>query len=133
MKASKQPAETNINNKPKMSTIKHESTIKITVAMDENRVPEILHWDATDGGIENEKAKAIMLSVWDEQTNDTLRIDLWTKEMLMDDMKKFFHQTILSMADSYQRATNEDALAEDMRDFAAHFAIKSKIMDEPSV
>jgi gliding motility-associated protein GldC len=110
--------------------IKHKSEIKINVGMDENRVPEKLSWDASDGGITNEVAKAMMLSVWDEKTNDTLRIDLWTKEMLMDDMKRFFHQTFLAMADSFERATNETSMAADMRDFAAHFAEKMELISK---
>jgi gliding motility-associated protein GldC len=112
-----------------MATI-HKSLISIHVEMDENRVPETITWDAEDGGVQNEEAKAIMLSIWDSQSHDTLRIDLWTKDMLMDDMKRFFQQTILSMADSYERATNENELAETMRQFADYFARESKLMDD---
>lgn len=108
--------------------VQHTSEIKITVGMDENRVPENMHWDATDGGVENEAAKAMMLSIWDEKSGDTLAIDLWTKDMLMDDMKRFFHQTFLSMADSFERATDETSMAADMRDFAHHFADKMKLI-----
>ena len=110
--------------------VKHKSEIKITVGMDENRVPEKLSWDASDGGISNEPAKAMMLSVWDEKTNDTLRIDLWTKDMLMDDMKRFYHQTFLAMADSFERATNEPAITADLRDYAAHFAEKMDLISK---
>ncbi len=102
----------------------HKSQITIDVELDVNRVPEKIHWNATDGGISNEEAKAIMLGVWDDKTKNTLRIDLWTKDMLMDEMKQFYHQTILSLADSFERATEEKNMAEDMRDFAAHFADK---------
>lgn len=107
--------------------VKHQSEIKITVGLDENRIPETLKWDASDGGISNQVAKAMMLSVWDESTNDTLRIDLWTKDMLLDDMKLFYHQTFLAMADSLERATDHNAIAADLRDFAAHFAEKMEL------
>lgn len=109
--------------------VKIQSEIRITVGLDENRVPETMHWDATDGGVSNEKAKAMMLSIWDAASNDTLRIDLWTKDMLMDDMKRFYHQTFLAMADSFERATNETAITADLRDFAAHFAEKMKLIN----
>ncbi|NVK27475.1 MAG: gliding motility protein GldC [Flavobacteriia bacterium] len=102
----------------------HKSQITIDVELDVNRVPEKIKWNATDGGISNEAAKAIMLGVWDEKTKNTLRIDLWTKDMLMDEMKQFYHQTLLSLADSFERATDEKNMAADMRDFAAHFADK---------
>jgi gliding motility-associated protein GldC len=68
-----------------------------------------------------------MLSLWDARSKDTLRIDLWTKDMELDDMKRFFHQTLLSMADSYDRATNETEMAEDFRDFARYFAEQQKL------
>ena len=41
----------------------HTSVIKLTVGLDENRVPEKLRWSAQDGGIDNEEAKAMLLSV----------------------------------------------------------------------
>lgn len=114
-----------------MSTKKiHQSEISIKVGLDENKVPEKIHWDASDGGVNNEPASAFMLSVWDERTQDTLRIDLWTKEMRMDDMKKFYHQTLLSMADSFERATNEKEMALDMKDFARYFAERLELIEK---
>ena len=99
------------------------SEIKFNVTLDENQVPEKINWLATDAGMEKElDSKAIMISVYDTESEETLRMDLWTKEMRVDEMKRFFHQTIVSMADTLQRATNEDKMAADMRDFAQHFA-----------
>ena len=108
----------------------HTSEINIHVGMDENRVPESISWDASDGGIENEKAKALIMSVWDEKSGDTLAINLWTKDMLLDDMKKFFHQTLLSMADTFERATDETPMAESMRDFADYYAEKMNLISK---
>ena len=34
------------------------------------------------------------MSIWDEKTKETLRIDLWTKDIRVDEMKHFFHQTL---------------------------------------
>ena len=49
-----------------------------------------------------------MMSIWDPKENTSLRIDLWTKEMLVDDMKRFFYENFMTMADTYQRATNDE-------------------------
>ncbi len=106
----------------------HESEIKIRVSLDENRVPEGINWDAPDGGVKNEEAKALMLSVWDAEKKDTLRMDLWTKDMSIDDMKRFYHQTLLSMTDSFQRATNDEKMANTMRDFCDYFAEKLELL-----
>jgi gliding motility-associated protein GldC len=72
-----------------------KSKIELNVELDENRVPEKLNWTAQDGGVNNEEAKAVMLSVWDSKAQETLKIDLWTKDMPVDEMKLFFHQTLV--------------------------------------
>lgn len=102
----------------------HQSEIKIKVGLDENKVPETLRWTANDGGVHNESAKAMLLSVWDSKAQETLRIDLWTKDMPVDEMKQFFHQTLVAMADTFERATDETKMADTMRDFCAYFAEK---------
>ncbi|MBK8950875.1 MAG: gliding motility protein GldC [Flavobacteriales bacterium] len=97
------------------------SEIRIDVQLDENHVPERIHWEAEDGGTRSE-ARAILLALWDEREQNTLRIDLWTKTMSVEDMKRFFHQNILTMADTFERATGEGRMAAQMRDFGAYFA-----------
>ena len=82
---------------------------KKSIALD-LKIPESINWSATDGGVTNENAKAMMMGVWDDKTSECLRIDLWTKDMLMDDMKRMFHQTFISMADGYERATEDLSL-----------------------
>ena len=73
--------------------IKHRSEINIKVGLDENRVPEELTWSADDGGISDMESKALLLSVWDSREKDTYKINLWTKEMPVNEMIQFFHQT----------------------------------------
>jgi gliding motility-associated protein GldC len=105
-------------------SVKHTSEIKFKVELDENKVPEEISWTAKDGGIDNEASKAIMISVWDSNKKDTLRMDLWTKEMPVDEMKQFYHQTLVSMADSFERATDDAKMGATMRDFCEYFAEK---------
>jgi len=97
------------------------SDIKLTVQPAENQVPEHIRWEAQDTGSKS-SSKAVLLSLWDEQEKNTLRIDLWTKEMTVEEMKAFFHQNILTLADTFERATGEGKMAEQMRDFGAYFA-----------
>jgi gliding motility-associated protein GldC len=103
------------------------STIELNVELDENRVPEKLYWSAQDGGITNEEAKAMMLSVWDSNTKESLRIDLWTKDMPIDEMKVFFHQTLVAMSDTFNRATQDEKMTAAMKDFCDYFAEKLKL------
>lgn len=107
--------------------IKHTSEIKFNIGLDENKVPEEISWTAKDGGIENEASKAIMISVWDHLQKDTLRMDLWTKEMPVDEMKQFFHQTLVAMSSTFERATNDEKMATTMRDFCDYFAEKLEL------
>jgi gliding motility-associated protein GldC len=103
------------------------SEIKFIVELDENRIPEKLSWTAQDGGVDAEEAKAMLMSVWDANAKETLRIDLWTKDMPVDEMKQFFHQTLVAMADTFQRATDDEKMADTMRDFCDYFAEKMEL------
>lgn len=106
-------------------TIKLE--IKFNIELDINRVPEKLSWTAQDGGVEAEEAKAIMLSIWDSKAKESMRIDLWTKDMPVDEMKIFFHQTLVAMSDTFKRATDDEKMADTMKDFCDYFAEKLEL------
>ncbi|MEC4112671.1 gliding motility protein GldC [Myroides pelagicus] len=109
---------------------KQVSDINIRVELDDNRVPEKLLWNAKDGGVEAASAKAMLLSIWDHKVQETLRIDLWTKDMPVDEMKKFFHQTLVAMADTFERATQDEKMSATMRDFCDYFAEKMDLLEE---
>lgn len=107
--------------------VEHTSEITLKVGLDENRVPEELTWSAQDGGIQEEEAKAMMLSVWDSKNQESLKIDLWTKDMPVDEMKVFFHQTLVSMADTFYKATQDEKMTATMKDFCEYFAEKLEL------
>lgn len=108
----------------------HTSEIKFTVELDENKIPEKLAWDAQDGGISNEETKAVLISVWDAKKKETLKMDLWTKDMPLEEMQHFFHQTLLSMSDTFYRATNDEKMTATMRDFCDYFAEKLELLNK---
>ena len=98
------------------------SSINIDVTLDENRVPEQITWSASDTTAESaRKAKAMMLAFWDGAEKTALRIDLWTNDMMVDEMADFFYQTLMTMADTYGRATKYTEQVEEMKKFAARF------------
>ncbi|HVW60350.1 MAG TPA: gliding motility protein GldC [Puia sp.] len=99
-----------------------KSSINIDVILDANRVPEQISWSATDTTAESaRKAKAMMLAFWDGAEKTALRIDLWTNDMMVDEMADFFYQTFMTMAETYQRATQDQGLTNDMKQFAKDF------------
>ena len=108
----------------------HTSEIKFQIKLDENKVPEKLFWSAEDGGINNEETKALLLSIWDSKHKESVRIDLWTKDMPVDEMKIFFHQTLVAMSKTFERATNDKKMAATMMDFCDYFAEKLDLKSE---
>ena len=104
-----------------------QSEINFKVTLDDNNLPEKIDWSATEGG-EQSSSKAVMIALWDAKENNTLRIDLWTKDMMVDEMKQFYHQCLLSMADTFDRATGETETAKEMRGFAQHFGEKMELI-----
>lgn len=99
-----------------------KSSINIDVILDADRVPEQITWSASDTTAESaRKAKAMMLAFWDGTDKTALRIDLWTKEMMVDEMADFFYQTMMTMAETYHRATRDQALVNEMKQFARDF------------
>lgn len=104
--------------------------INITVELDDENIPENIIWNATDEPEgEEAKCRAMILSLWDHTRKDTLRLDLWTREMTVDEMKIFFHQTLVTMADTLERSIDDKRISGDMRDFCHHFAEKMEIVE----
>lgn len=99
-----------------------KSTITIDVTLDDKRVPESISWNATESTADSARAaKALMLAFWDGNDKTALRMDLWTKEMMVDEMADFYFQTMMTMAESFERATHQAELVEKMRTFAQDF------------
>jgi gliding motility-associated protein GldC len=104
-----------------------QSTIKIDVLLDPNKVPEQINWQATDSSADmSQRAKAMSVAFWDATDKTALRIDLWTKDMMVDEMGDFYYQMLMGMADSFQRSTNQAALSNEIKDFAKDFFEKFK-------
>lgn len=102
-----------------------KSTISIEIGLDEQKVPQQIQWTASDSSADTlQAAKAMMVAFWDGADKSALRIDLWTKEMMVDEMADFYYQTLMGMADTYQRATQQTELVSDMKNFAKTFLQK---------
>ena len=99
-----------------------QSTITINVVLDKDKVPQHIDWKASDSTADMaQQSKAMMLSFWDGADKAAMRIDLWTKEMMVDEMADFYYQTMMTMADTFNRATKNAELVNDMKTFAGNF------------
>ena len=100
----------------------NQSSIKIDVLLDPDKIPEQIHWQASDSTADMmQKAKAMSIAFWDGADKTALRIDLWTKDMMVDEMADFYYQMLLGMADSFKRATRQEEMSNDMKKFAKEF------------
>lgn len=109
------------------------SAIHIDVALDAEKVPETIHWSASDSSAAGKnEARALMLSFWDAADKNALRIDLWTKKMMVDEMADFMYQALMGMADTFERATKDEALAEEMKQFARDFMQRFRQKQTPA-
>lgn len=106
------------------------SQVEVKIGLNENNLPIKMKWSAEDGNAKDIPAKAMLLSLWDPEKNSAMRMDLWTKDMSIDEMKQFFHQTLLTLSDTFERATGEHNICEDLRDYCYHFADKMNILPE---
>jgi gliding motility-associated protein GldC len=101
------------------------SEIIFKVELDEKNLPEKITWKATDLNEERwNECKSMMLSLWDHAEKNTMRIDLWTKDFTVDEMDQHFFQTLMTMAESYTKATGNSFLVNDMKQFCNQMAAK---------
>ena len=91
--------------------------IKFAVTLDENNVPEKITWNSSEDEKDSEEIKSLLISVWDKEEKLTKRIDLWTKDMYVEEMKMMYFQTLMTMADGLERATGENEVAAELREF----------------
>ncbi len=105
-----------------------KSDINFSVELDNENVPEKIYWDATDNPNEGlGDTRAIAISLWDHYHNSTLKIDLWTKDMEVVDMKRFLIEIMSGLADTALSATNDQNMANDIENTCR---ILSKRLDE---
>lgn len=112
-----------------MSDVKKRSTISLEIGLDQDSVPTQIRWKSDDKP-ENDwtEAKAFLLSIFDKEYRDTLKIDLWTKEFQIDEMDRMMYYTLKGLADSYIKATQNKQLANEMQQFIQHFGEKTQIL-----
>lgn len=94
-----------------------KSEINIQVELDINNLPKNIKWDATDkDGDGMESTKSLSLNIWDNLNHSTLRIDLWTDDMSVVEMKRFYIDIIGGMAQTVLTSTGDEYMSEEMKE-----------------
>ena len=104
-----------------------KQTLKFKIELDDNNLPLNIEMHSSDNVANEKEIKALMVSAWEGKTQETLRIDLWTKNMPVNEMFIMYHQTMMGMAATLERATGHDKLAGALRDYCEFFAEQTEI------
>ncbi len=111
--------------------MKKSAEIKINVELNDDSYPDKIKWSATDSGFEGKKeADAMLLSLWDKNEKSTMAIDLWTTDMLIQDLRIMYFEVFMKMAETYQNASHDKENADKIKDFAKQFAKNLGLLDE---
>ena len=90
--------------------------ISFEIDLDQNNLPEKIIWKASDSDNKENSTKAIAISLWDTNQSNTLKIDLWTKDMRIDEMDKFLLDTLGGLAQSMLTATGDSYISKSIND-----------------
>ena len=105
-----------------------KSTLKFDLELDENNLPKKIIMNSSDNKAKDVLLKSVMIAGWDAETKETLRVDLWTKDMMVNEMFIMYHQTLVSMANTLEKSTGHDKLAGALKDYCEFFAKETKII-----
>ena len=90
--------------------------IRIGVELSDQSLPERIYWSADDAPFDGTKnCDALLLSIWDPEERNTLSIDLWTSDLTVSEMGFFVLQTLLKLAQTVEKATQNRELCESLR------------------
>ena len=113
--------------------------IDIQVELDEKRMPTRIIWKADEALSDQEnETKAMRLSIWDDKEQHTLRLELWTQALRIDEMKRFYIDMLGDMSQSILNATGDTFMSEKLRKISEDLATyhrselnKTQLTDEP--
>lgn len=100
-----------------------KSKINLEIELDDSNIPQKITWHASDNpeGDGTKETRSMSLALWDHDEKNTLRIDLWTNEMTVDDMKRFYVDCIGGMAQSALSATGDEFMSNEMNALCEKF------------
>lgn len=110
--------------------VKKTTHLNIKVGLNKDNVPVKMEWKSDDNPNNKklQECKAMLLSLFDKDTKDTLKIDLWTTEMQVSEMDRFFYQTFRALGDTYFKATQNREMAVDIQRFTQYFGEKTEVI-----
>jgi gliding motility-associated protein GldC len=111
-----------------MKKTNKKASVNFEIQLDQNNIPETISWNATDGNNQINQAKAVMISIWDGKEKSSLKIDLWTKDMMAEEMKFFTFQILDSLSETYQKSVGDEKISVEIKEFAKRIGKLSKVL-----
>ncbi len=105
-----------------------KANINFTIQLDENNIPDSISWHASDDGDKKNYAKAVIISIWDGKDKSSLKIDLWTKDMMAEEMKFFTFQILDSLSDTFQKSVGDQKISKEIKKFAKKIGKMSNVL-----
>ena len=105
-----------------------KAKINIEIELNENNIAENISWLASDSGQDYIDSKSMILSMWDGEKKEALSIDIWTKDMTVQEMKFFTFQILLKMNEVIKKSTGDEKLVSEMQKFIKKFGIMMDVL-----
>ena len=105
-----------------------KQNLKFEIELDENHLPLKIKMNSGENNVDEDSIKALMISAWSAYSKETLRIDLWTKEMMVEEMKFFTIQILDSLGDTYMKSTNDEKIGNEIKMFAKKIGKMSNVL-----
>ncbi len=106
-----------------------EASIRFDITLDDTNTPESITWQADQAESRSpQTCKAVLMSIWDPSKQNTVKFDLWTKDMTHHEMNALTVQSLLMIAETYGKATGNMPLSAELRQFAEGFGIKTGVL-----
>lgn len=94
------------------------SEIKFNIELNDEKFIDTIKWESTDKPSDGpDKTDAIAISIWDPNQKNTLRIDLWSKNMTAFEMKRFTVDSVGGLAESLRGSTGDHKMADMIQEF----------------
>ena len=103
-----------------------ESEIKFKVSLDDENIPEKIEWDADEKEKKGySETKSISVSLWDSEQKNSLRIDLWTKDMPLAEMKRFYIDCLGGIGQTILNATGDQYMSNEINGLCDRWCVIS--------
>lgn len=91
--------------------------IEFEIEFTDQQIPEKITWLANEDMQEEVLLKSLFIAGWEEKTKSTATFNIWTNDMRVDEMQYLFIQSLMTLANGFERATGDKTIMNKMKAF----------------